>query len=723
MTIISVNSFSITLIQKYSKLLRKGSLYLPLFTLGMTSISVQVIILRKFLDVFYGNELIIGILLANWMILTGAGAWAGRFLQSGEKGRFYRGISFLLLALLPLLTVPAIVAGRVLFFPTGSMIGLMNIFLFSFLIQAPLCLVSGWLFPSLTNRLVPADDFTLSRSYLAESLGSFSGAMIFNVLLLFLLPGWAILYLLFLVNLYQAWAQLKSPANRKSIFYFAGLFILVPLLLVLISPSEKLNSLLYKGQQVLAEKESPYGNIVITRLAGQLNFYENGLPFSASNDIINREEAVHYAMLQHKDPKKVLLISGGLSGQVQEILKYPVDRIDYLEVNPWIIRMGRQFKLLPSDPRLRVIIQDARLFLKKSREQYDIVLIQLPDPVTAQLNRYFTYEFFREIQKNLTPQAVISLSLRSTADFMNPLSANINSLIYNSLYYNFKHILIVPGTRNYYLASDAELTLKLASLAEQRNIKTDYINAAYLQDDLLEQRNKSIQQKIDGSAGLNRDFHPRAYFEETRLWLLAFKTPWWIPGIILLILLVVYLIRIRREQISLFVTGFTASSLSFLLMMSFQALYGYVYLMAGVLVALFMLGLAIGSLVYPALWKSGNAPSPAWNQIYLGVFVILLMMFLLKYKSLSSSPGMISAIFLTFSLLCGFFTGMQFSGVATASEVSPGMLATRIYSADLAGSALGMLLTAALFFPMAGMVWVCLGLGLINFIVGFVMFD
>ena len=48
--------------------------------LGLTSLVTQVILLREFLSIFFGNELVIGILLANWMLLTAIGSFAGKRL-------------------------------------------------------------------------------------------------------------------------------------------------------------------------------------------------------------------------------------------------------------------------------------------------------------------------------------------------------------------------------------------------------------------------------------------------------------------------------------------------------------------------------------------------------------------------------------------------------------------------------------------------------------------
>jgi len=45
------------------------------FRAGFISISTQIYLYARIYGVFNGNELILGIMLSAWMLLTGAGAW------------------------------------------------------------------------------------------------------------------------------------------------------------------------------------------------------------------------------------------------------------------------------------------------------------------------------------------------------------------------------------------------------------------------------------------------------------------------------------------------------------------------------------------------------------------------------------------------------------------------------------------------------------------------
>ena len=166
-------------------------------------------------------------------------------------------------------------------------------------------------------------------------------------------------------------------------------------------------NLQWTGQDLRYYQNSIYGNLAVVQKEGQFTFFENGVPIVnvPVPDIALAEELVHFPMLFHPQPKKVLLISGGIGGVLTEILKYPIDKIDYTELDPLIIQAARQFTTPLTerelgDSRLNIHYIDGRLFTKKTTEKFDVVIVNLPPPSTLQLNRYYTAEFF-ELVKNI----------------------------------------------------------------------------------------------------------------------------------------------------------------------------------------------------------------------------------------------------------------------------------------------------------------------------------
>ncbi len=118
-------------------------------------------------------------------------------------------------------------------------------------------------------------------------------------------------------------------------------------------------------------------------------FIENGLPFFSTHNVEQIEETVHYAMAQRPDARKVLLVSGGVAGTANEILKYGAAQVTYVELDPLIVAVGRKY--LPGnldDPRIHVVNTDGRLFIKQTNERFNVVIVDVPEPSTSQINRF-----------------------------------------------------------------------------------------------------------------------------------------------------------------------------------------------------------------------------------------------------------------------------------------------------------------------------------------------
>ena len=120
-------------------------------------------------------------------------------------------------------------------------------------------------------------------------------------------------------------------------------------------------------------KDSLYGKLQVIQTAEQMTFYNNGLKVFSSPDPAAAEEAVHFALLQRPRARRILLIGGGAGRGLTEILKYPETTIDYVELDPEIIRLSRDslgrltVQRALHDPRVRVHAADGRSTSKKRR--------------------------------------------------------------------------------------------------------------------------------------------------------------------------------------------------------------------------------------------------------------------------------------------------------------------------------------------------------------------
>ncbi|MFH1641346.1 MAG: hypothetical protein ABIC04_00440 [Nanoarchaeota archaeon] len=663
-------------------------LVFSVIALGISSIITQLIIFREFFSVFSGNELVLGVVFANWLLITGIGAHFGR-----KKSISLLIIFQFLIALLPFIHLLLVRNLRNILVVPGSLFSITQIFYSSFLLLFPYCFISGFLFPFYSNIFKKP-----GRVYFLDNIGNIIGGLLFSFIFVYLFNHFQIIFFIMSINL--AASLILSFYYKKTVLKYLSILLLLILLLISFIDFNMLTTKMqYSDQEVLFQKNSLYGNLVVTKTGDQLNFYENGVSLFFADNFVNSEETVHYAMSQHDDPKTVLLISGGISGTTSEILKYNITSIDYLELDPLLISLGRKYTSNLDNLLINIISQDGRLFIKKTKNKYDVIIIDLPDPGTAMLNRFYTVEFFTEAKQILNKGGILSTSLSSSENYLNDALIKTNSILYTSLINVFDNVIIIPSGRNYFIASDSAISHNLTPSVSTLFVNNDYLKGI-LTKDRIDYLNNSIQK-----TRLNKDFNPILYYQYTLYWLSYFKFKPYLFLMLISILVILYVLKLSPITFSIFSTGFTASSIQIILLLSFQIIYGYVYSKLGIIMTAFLIGLAVGSYV-------GNNYTAKQHYIKLE----FLLIFLLVFSSLLLLNVHFQFIIPSLSFLLALIVGMEFSVAAKLHND-----ASKLYNADLIGAALGAFLAAAILIPLVGILNVFIILVFIKLVSCFVV--
>lgn len=691
-----------------------------IFILGFTSIITQIILLREFLTVFNGNELITGIILANWMLLTGLGALLGRSLKKYYINFSAISYTHILIGILPIIITFLIYFLRNILFPAGKMINLLEVFFTSLVLLSPFCILAGILytvFAHLLSSILKSN--VINKVYAIEAFGSIAGGILFNFFLIFIFKTFFSLTLILIINFTTAIIQFYI-ADKKVLAYISSFLTVLLTLAIITTDLERMAiQLLYPNQELVHFKDTSFGKIVVTKTSNQYNFYENGNFLYTNNNTIQNEESVHYAMSQHAHPENVLLISGGASGMLHEILKYNIKSVDYIDQNKNLIEVAELYTSnIIRQENINIIHNDARLFLKKkSEKKYDIVLISLPDPTSVQINRYFTLEFFEELRVHLNEFAIVSISLSSVSGYLGEQSKNINSSIYSTLKLFFQNVTIIPGGKNYFIASDGHLSTAIASLIEEKKIKNEYVNYFYLEDTLISKESKMLEDVISEDIIINNDFKPVVYYFQLQYWLSYFKINYLTFFAILFTISVLIIIRLNYLNFGLFVTGFTASSLELILIIAFQVIYGYTYQMMGIIITFFMAGLMFGSLILAERIKA-MIKTYSLIQYTIGIFAVCVTLTLLFLRSSILSSFLVHFIFVVLISITGTLTGLQYSIASKLRTASISHIAATSYATDLLGSAFGAILVTSFIIPFFGIIKVTLIIAILNFITG-----
>ena len=690
--------------------------------LGVSSVVVQLVLMREMLSSFSGNEMVLGVILGTWLLLTGIGSWLGKAAARFRNAAGMLVLAELLVALVPLGQVFALRTLRDAVFVRGATVGVTETVLASFVLLWPYCLISGCVLTlacwALGSREGPQG---IGRVYLADSIGSIVGGVLFTFVLVRWLDHLAALYVPALANLLAAclvaWHFRRQLLLAVTAAAIAGLVALA----ATVDLDALSTSLQYPSQRIVYRGNSPYGRLVVTESAGQDNFIENGLPIFSTDQIERVEETVHYAMAQRPDAQEVLLVGGGVSGTAREILKYGVREVTYVELDPLIIEVGRRF--LPeslSDGRIQVVASDGRLFLQQTPRRFDVIIVDVPDPSTSQINRFYTAEFFAQAKARLTDAGVLSLGLGRYENYISPELARMLASAGGTLRQSFRNTLAIPGGRVFFLASDGPLHQDIAARIEQRGVQNKLVNRYYLDAMLTPDRLADVERAASRPAAVNSDFAPVLYYYHLRYWISQFKVGFGVLELALLALLALlaaYLVRMRSAAVAIFASGFAASALEVVLLLGVQALCGAVYHQVGVVVTAFMAGLAAGALVGNRRRSGSPRRDLAGLALAIAVYAALLPLLLMLLGRLAGAAGhalMVQAAIVVLTFVLAALVGMEFPLAGRAEFVEGAATASRLYTADFVGACLGALLASTLLIPLLGVTVACLAAAGLN---------
>ena len=120
---------------------------------------------------------------------------------------------------------------------------------------------------------------------------------------------------------------------------------------------------------------------------------------SEKDEFFYHENLVHPVAVAHPDPKRALVIGGGDGGSSEELLKHStVEQVHMAELDPVVIEVSKaQFSAVHGgvfeNPRLKVSVGDGLAYLRETAVRYDLVSMDLTDPVGPSTELYSAATF------------------------------------------------------------------------------------------------------------------------------------------------------------------------------------------------------------------------------------------------------------------------------------------------------------------------------------------
>jgi spermidine synthase len=725
---------------------------------GLFAIGGQVVLIREILVVHFGNELCMGTIFGSWLISISIGAWFGGKIsrRGGRTLAIYLILLSLMTILLPLEIIFIRMLRIVLGVPGGEILPFSTMILSLFCLLFPLSFLIGLIFP-FGSRSMEEVQINGAQGigwiYLLEALGSGIGGALLTFWMLSRFSSLQIvsifsMALLFIVNL----TAIFGISQKRKVISFLSVFLFI---LNLLAYSSGMVQALHKwsinirwkgfnpGISLKDSIDSIYQSVEIGSLNGQYSIFGNGQLMETFPDEYAFEQIAHIVLNQHPMPERILVIGGGIGGLLKYILRYPVLLLDYVEIDPAIMQLtiryisNSEMEAL-KDKRLRTFFLDGRHFIKKTREIYDLVFLNLPDPSTAMINRFYTIEFFKEVKRILSPEGVITLSISSAENYVGESVGNYTGSIYWTLRKVFSFVLATPGERTFIFASDSDKTITSDSriLKERfikRGIQAQHFSPDYFEILLSPLRVKFIMMALEGQRDVhvNSDWRPISYFYNLVLWhifsgekyrvspfagLTSLKL-WWIviPIFIFVVFRIALVLMIGERKMrslifnplfAIATTGFAGMSLEMMLIFSFQNIFGYIYQKIGIIVSLFMVGLSAGSFVMNRIILKGEKRL-MWILVSIEggimVFSFSLLEILRAFFGGDVSPG--ESPFFILVGITGLLAGLEFplvSKILIKNGLETGDVAGKVDSLDHLGASIGGAITGTILVPILG---------------------
>ena len=707
-------------------------------------------ILRELLVSFCGNELTIGIVLANWLISEAAGVFLIGKLVDKVKNKIN---VFIALQIVFSLALPAgIYLCRtfkdIIGVPFGEAIGLNLIYLASLFIILPVGFCHGALFSAyakIYSSRFRESASAIGKVYTWEMLGTIIGGVTLTYLCLPYLNSFQTVFLISLINLAICLVFFGEPLNKKLKYLILACLVLAVFLIVTRGVDYLERSSIKKqwgAKEVLDYRNSIYGNIAVTRQLEQYTFYYNGIPVITAPfaDITFVEEFGNLPLLFSHAPKEVLVLTAGAGGLIDQILKHPVKRIDYVELDPLIISMLKKYPTTLTegelaDKRVNIINLDSRFFLKTNKGRYDVILIGLSNQSDLSTNRLFTEEFFALSKDRLNEDGILAFWLPGSLTYLSQELRDLNACILNAARRVFRYVRIIPGDYNIFLASASRDIMRVSpgkiwQRIQKQNIKSNILIPSYLDYRLDKKWLDWFERSLKGATNkINQDSFPVAVYQMLIFWNKKFS-----PGfarilellrslnlvrvsiiVVLVTLLLFYLFsRNRKNNLAIFysicTTGFFGMMSSLILTFSFQVYYGFLYYRIAILVSIFMMGLALGSMLMTVnLERIQNK-----LRIFMGLEALIIafsfLLGLIVTRFIGSWQN-VSVFFAGLFLATGILMGSQFplaGKIYLREEEGIGSVSGALYAADLIGGWVAGVLGGIILLPVLGLFGACM---------------
>lgn len=687
----------------------RNSLLIFVVFWGISLSITQTVLFREYLCVAEGNEISIGLMLSLWLLFNSIGALLWVFKKRVVSSKLY--LFPILGFLLSIFTIVFLrYVNIILNIPQGTTADLKTIFFIGLLSVSLPAIISGSSFPFLCAQPDLSErKESVALVYGCESLGLVIGYLltiiaigikVSHIGLITFSYGLSLIYLLIL----------KRHKFKELLLAVVVLFTSLPIMHY-IDGFTLQNSFLYrnKGYEFISYVDTNYNRYVLAKRSEQYALFVNNRFSRLIGDDYNSKIISHLTMSVLENPKDVLVVGEASFDMLKHIREHNVE-IDYVEYDSNLKNFLHKNISINHIENINAIFDDGRRFIRDTEKRYDVVILDILDPINLQLNRFYSVEFFGEVKRILNERGILLLSLPSISSVPSDAKREFLISVFNALKKQFLVVKPLEYDRTYLFSSQTDFDLEFDNLISRYrgfNISGCDFEPEIMSLALQRENNErilSILEKSDGK--INSDFNPEGVFLNLILWemmvdkkggslLLNYGYKALIIIAIFLTLLFAIGVRLRTNRyitsgMLMFYQGFFSMAVEFVIIYKFQIESGTLYYFMALLFSLFMGGLTAGSIFFKKIRYSISL-----------VFLLNLLFPLLLLTNYS-----VATFLFLLLVLNGIVTGIIFGKLSlitmSSNEASILRTASIIDYSDCIGATVSATTISILFLPLMG---------------------
>jgi len=208
-----------------------------------------------------------------------------------------------------------------------------------------------------------------------------------------------------------------------------------------------IRDILYYGRSQFQKVE-----MIETVAFGKCLILDNKIQSCEGDEFIYHEALVQPAMVLHPEPRTVFIAGGGEGATLREVLSHKtVEKVVMVDIDKEVIELCRQY--LPEhhqgafdDPRVELLHMDARKYLEETDRRFDVVIIDLPEPIEGgPCYLLYTRNFYEMLKTRMTDNAVFSLQSGATILGITEVYLAINNTLKTAFPVSIPYEATVPS--------------------------------------------------------------------------------------------------------------------------------------------------------------------------------------------------------------------------------------------------------------------------------------